>query len=76
MTAPDTEMNLCRWYLEAIDELLRGKALHHAPQEKFGVIIGGAVGQVGDLSLGRDNDAVGVVSADRSLCDEGIHEAG
>ena len=53
-----SELPLCKWYLEAIDDLLRRKALHQIPQDEFGVVVDGAVRQVGELPLGGNNDAV------------------
>ena len=63
-------------YLEACDELLRWKALHQTPQDEFGVIVDGAVGQVSDLSLSGNNDAMRLVSVEDALLDEGFNEAG
>lgn len=67
---------LCRWYLEAVDELLRGKVLHQSSQDELGVVVDRTVGQIGDLPLRSDDDAVRLVSIERPLLDEGFDEAG
>lgn len=69
-----SELPLCKWYLEAIDDLLRRKALHQIPQDEFGVVVDGAVRQVGELPLGGNNDAVRLVSVEHPLLDESLHE--
>jgi len=75
--APESELGLCRAYLDTCDEILsRWKSQQQVLQDESGVVVNRLVGTATKLPLRGHDDVGGLELVENALLDEGFHEAG